>query len=231
MIVYGKNSSEEVLKSSEKIKKIYLDRNFSDKNIISLIEKRGIRPVFYTKAELDQLADGNHQGIIIDMGEYNYCDIDDIIDDNGFIVMLDHLEDTHNFGAIIRTCEAAGVSGIIIPKDRSVKVNSTVMKTSSGAAIRMKICMVTNINQTIKYLQDKDYYITSTDMDGENYTNVDYKNKTVIVIGNEGNGVSSLTKKLSDYVVSIPMIGKIDSLNASVAAGILIYEVVRQRSI
>ncbi len=231
MIVYGKNSSEEVLKSSEKIKKIYLDRNFSDKNIISLIEKRGIRPVFYTKAELDQLADGNHQGIIIDMGEYNYCDIDDIIDDNGFIVMLDHLEDTHNFGAIIRTCEAAGVSGIIIPKDRSVKVNSTVMKTSSGAAIRMKICMVTNINQTIKYLQDKDYYITSTDMNGENYTNVDYKNKTVIVIGNEGNGVSSLTKKLSDYVVSIPMIGKIDSLNASVAAGILIYEVVRQRSI
>ena len=231
MIVYGKNSSEEVLKSSEKIKKIYLDRNFSDKNIISLIEKRGIRPVFYTKAELDQLADGNHQGIIIDMGEYNYCDIDDIIDDNGFIVMLDHLEDTHNFGAIIRTCEAAGVSGIIIPKDRSVKVNSTVMKTSSGAAIRMKICMVTNINQTIKYLQDKDYYITSTDMNGENYTNIDYKNKTVIVIGNEGNGVSSLTKKLSDYVVSIPMIGKIDSLNASVAAGILIYEVVRQRSI
>lgn len=231
MIVYGKNSSEEVLKSSEKIKKIYLDRNFSDKNIISLIEKRGIRPVFYTKAELDQLADGNHQGIIIDMGEYNYCDIDDIIDDNGFIVMLDHLEDTHNFGAIIRTCEAAGVSGIIIPKDRSVKVNSTVMKTSSGAAIRMKICMVTNINQTIKYLQDKDYYITSTDMNGENYTNVDYKDKTVIVIGNEGNGVSSLTKKLSDYIVSIPMIGKIDSLNASVAAGILVYEVVRQRSI
>ena len=231
MIVYGKNSSEEVLKSSEKIKKIYLDRNFSDKNIISLIEKRGIRPVFYTKAELDQLADGNHQGIIIDMGEYNYCDIDDIIDDNGFIVMLDHLEDTHNFGAIIRTCEAAGVSGIIIPKDRSVKVNSTVMKTSSGAAIRMKICMVTNINQTIKYLQDKDYYITSTDMNGENYTNVDYKDKTVIVIGNEGNGVSLLTKKLSDYIVSIPMIVKIDSLNASVAAVILVYEVVRQRSI
>jgi len=231
MIVYGKNSCEEILKSSEKIKKLYLDRNFSDKNIISLIEKRGLKPIFYTKVELDEVADGNHQGIIIDMGEYNYCDIDDILDDNGFIVILDHLEDTHNFGAIIRTCEAAGVSGIIIPKDRSVRVNSTVMKTSSGAAIRMKICMVTNINQTIKYLQDKDYYITSTDMGGENYTKVDYTGKTAIVIGNEGSGVAELTKKLSDHIVSIPMIGKIDSLNASVAAGILIYEVVRQRSI
>ena len=231
MIVYGKNTCEEILKSSEKIKKIYLDRNFSDKNIISLVEKKDLKPVFYTKAELDEVADGNHQGIIIDMGEYNYCDIDDIIDDNGFIVILDHLEDTHNFGAIIRTCEAAGVSGIIIPKDRSVRVNSTVMKTSSGAAIRMKICMVTNINQTIKYLQDKDYYVTSTDMGGETYTKVDYTGNTAIVIGNEGSGVAELTKKLSDYVVSIPMIGKIDSLNASVAAGILIYEVVRQRSI
>jgi len=142
--------------------------------------------------------------------------------------MLDHLEDTHNFGAIIRTCEAAGVDGIIIPKDRSVSVNSTVMKTSSGAAINMKICMVTNLNQTIKYLKDKGYWICSSDMNGQNYTSVDYSDKICLVIGNEGNGVSELVKKSSDFIVSIPMTGKVNSLNASVAAGIMIYEVVRQ---
>lgn len=230
MLVYGKNSCEEILKNSKKIKKVYLERNFRDNNIISLIENLKITPYFYTKEELDELADANHQGIIIDVGEYEYADLDDIIKDNGFVVMLDHLEDTHNFGAIIRTCEAAGVDGIIIPKDRSVSVNSTVMKTSSGAAVNMKIALVTNLNQTIKYLKDKGYWIVATDMNGDNYTKVSYTDGTCLIIGNEGNGVSELVKKSSDFIVSIPMEGKINSLNASVAAGILIYEVVRQRS-
>lgn len=230
MLVYGKNSCEEILKNNQNIKKLYLDRNFKDNNIISLIENMNLKPYFLTKNELDRLADGNHQGIIIDVGEYEYSDIDDIICEKGFIVMLDHLEDTHNFGAIIRTCEAAGVDGIIIPKDRSVSVNSTVMKTSSGAAVNMKICMVTNLNQTINYLKDKGYWITSTEMNGENYTDVDYTDSACIVIGNEGKGVSDLVKKSSDYIVSIPMVGKINSLNASVASGIIIYEVLRQRS-
>ena len=233
MLVYGKNSCFEILnddKNAKNIKKVYLDRNFSEKSIIGLIEKRNLNPFFYTNSELSTLANGNHQGIILDIGEFKYSDIDDIITDNGFIVMLDHLEDTHNFGAIIRTCEAAGVDGIIIPKDRSVSVNSTVMKTSSGACSNFKICMVTNLRETIKYLQDKGYWIVTTDMDGDNYTKVDYKDKTCIIIGNEGDGVSSLVKKSSDYIVSIPMKGKINSLNASVAAGVLIYEVVRQRS-
>ena len=145
--------------------------------------------------------------------------------------MLDHLEDTHNFGAIIRTCEAAGVDGIIIPKDRSVKVNSTVMKTSSGAAINMKICMITNLNQTIKYLKDKGYWIFASDMDGENYSKVDYTDKTCLIIGNEGKGISDLVRKSSDFIVSIPMDGKINSLNASVDLGIFVYEVVRQRKL
>ena len=230
MLVYGKNSCEEFLKNDTIIKKVYLDKNFSDKNIISLIGKRNIRPHFYNKIDLDELADGNHQGIIIDIGEYEYSDLDSIIKENGFIIMLDHLEDTHNFGAIIRTCEAAGVDGIIIPKDRSVKVNSTVMKTSSGAIVNMKICMVTNLNQTIKYLKDKGYWIVASDMNGENYTNIDYKDNICLIIGNEGNGVSDLVKKSSDFIASIPMTGKINSLNASVATGIFIYEVVRQRS-
>ena len=230
MLVYGKNSCYEYLQNDSSIKKVYLDRNFSDDKIISLIDKLKLNPYFLTRSELDILANGNHQGIVLDIGDYKYVDIDEIIRENGFIVMLDHLEDTHNFGAIIRTCEAAGVDGIIIPKDRSVSVNSTVMKTSSGAAVDMKICMVTNLNQTIKYLKDKGYWITTTDMDGQNYSDISYLESTCIIIGNEGHGVSSLVKKSSDFVASIPMVGKINSLNASVAAGIMIYEVVRQRN-
>lgn len=230
MLVYGKNSCEEILKQEKNIKRVYLERNFKDRVITDLIEKLKIKPIFLTKYELDDLCEGNHQGIVIEALEYEYADIDEIINENGFIVMLDHLEDTHNFGAIIRTCEAAGVDGIIIPKDRSVSVNSTVMKTSSGAAVNVKICMVTNLVQTINYLKEKGYWIYASSMNGTNYTNEDYKTSTCIIIGNEGKGVSELVKKSADFIVSIPMIGKINSLNASVAAGIFIYEVVRQRS-
>lgn len=232
MLIYGKNSCEEFLKKSKNVKSLYLDRGFSDKTIISLIESLNLKPHFYTKFQLDELANGNHQGIIIDVGDYEYCDVDDLLkEDNGFIVVLDHLEDTHNFGAIIRTCVAAGVDGIIIPKDRSVSVNSTVMKTSVGAALNIKIAMVTNLNQTIKYLKDKNYWIYATDMVNTKYTDVDYDGNVALIIGNEGKGVSDLVKKSSDYIVSIPINKKIESLNASVAAGILIYEVVRQRSL
>lgn len=230
MLVYGKNSCEEILKQEKNIKRVYLERNFKDRVITDLIEKLKIKPIFLTKYELDDLCEGNHQGIVIEALEYEYADIDEIVNENGFIVMLDHLEDTHNFGAIIRTCEAAGVDGIIIPKDRSVSVNSTVMKTSSGAAVNVKICMVTNLVQTINYLKEKGYWIYASSMNGTNYTNEDYKTSTCIIIGNEGKGVSELVKKSADFIVSIPMIGKINSLNASVAAGIFIYEVVRQRS-
>ena len=230
MLVYGKNSCEEILKQEKNIKRVYLERNFKDRVITDLIEKLKIKPIFLTKYELDDLCEGNHQGIVIEALEYEYADIDEIVNENGFTVMLDHLEDTHNFGAIIRTCEAAGVDGIIIPKDRSVSVNSTVMKTSSGAAVNVKICMVTNLVQTINYLKEKGYWIYASSMDGTNYTNEDYKTSTCIIIGNEGKGVSELVKKSADFIVSIPMIGKINSLNASVAAGIFIYEVVRQRS-
>ena len=231
MLVYGKNTCYEYLKKFKKVKTLYLDANFDDKKLISLIESLKIKPHFCKKFQLDELANENHQGIIMDVGDYKYCDLDDIISDNGLIVILDHLEDTHNFGAIIRTCLAANVSGIIIPKDRSVSVNSTVMKTSVGAAINMNICMVTNLNQAINYLKDKGYWIYASDMNGENYTSLKYDGPVAIVIGNEGKGVSELVKKSSDYVISIPMSEKQESLNASVAAGIIIYEVVRQRGL
>jgi len=230
MLVYGRNSCEEVLKRKEQIKTIYLETNFHDKSILSLIENLRIRPILCPKKELDELANGNHQGIIVDIRDFQYCDLDDIITDDGIVVILDHLEDPHNFGAILRTCEACGVSGVIIPKDRSVRVNSTVMKTSSGAAFLMKVCMVTNLNQAISYLKDKGYWIVASDMDGEDYTQVDYHGNICFIVGNEGNGISSLVRKSSDFVVSIPMKGKINSLNASVAFGVVLYEMVRQRS-
>ena len=197
MLVYGKNSCEEILKQGKDIKRVYLERNFKDKVITSLIEKLKIKPVFLTKYELDEMTLGNHQGVAVDVLEFKYADIDEIIKENGFIVMLDHLEDTHNFGAIIRTCEAAGVDGIIIPKDRSVSVNSTVMKTSSGAAVNVKICMVTNLVQTINYLKEKGYWIYASSMDGTSYTSEDYKTSTCIIIGNEGKGVSELVNFFS----------------------------------
>ncbi len=230
MLIYGKNSCYEYLKNKKKVDSLYLDMNFSDKKLISLIETLNLKPIFVRKSQLDQFANENHQGIIIDVGDFEYCDLDDIICDNGTILILDHLEDPHNFGAIIRTCMAAGVSGIIIPKDRSVSVNSTVMKTSAGNAINAKICMVTNLNQAINYLKDKGYWIYASDMNGSNYTEVNYSGNVALVIGNEGKGVSELVKKSSDYIISIPMSDNCESLNASVAAGILIYEIRRQKN-
>ena len=147
-----------------------------------------------------------------------------------FIIILDHVEDPHNFGAIIRTSEAAGVDYIIIPKDRSVKVNSTVMKTSVGALDNVKIVEVTNLNNTIKKLKKKNVWIVGTDMENSvAYDSIDYKVPIALVIGSEGFGMSNLVKKNCDFIARIPMYGKINSLNASVAAGIMIYEVVRQR--
>ena len=154
MYIYGKNVVKEALLNNKKINKAYICKDFSDKNIISDLQKRNICIDYVTKFELDKLENGNHQGIILSVREFEYSSLDQLlVSDKPFLVILDHLEDPHNFGAIIRTCEAAGVDGIIIPKDRSVSVNSTVMKTSAGALNNMKICMVTNLNSTIKELK------------------------------------------------------------------------------
>ena len=229
MLIYGKNSCYEYLKNEKKVKSLYLSKGFSDKNLISLIEKLKLEPIMLDKYQLDRLAEENHQGIIMDIGDYEYCDLDDI--NNGLVVILDHLEDTHNFGAIIRTCVCAGAEAIIIPKDRSVSVNSTVMKTSVGSAVNIKICMVTNLKQAVDQLKEKDYWIYASDMNGDVYTNLKYDGNVALVIGNEGKGVSELIKKSSDYIISIPMSEKCESLNASVAAGIIIYEIVRQKNL
>ena len=231
MLVYGKNVAKEMLENKKKINSIILQDGFSDKSIISLIEKRKINVSYKSKKELFGFEKYNHQGIILDVEDFKYANLDDFIHvDNSLVVILDHLEDPHNLGAIIRTCEAAGVSGIIIPKDRGVSVNATVMKTSVGAINNIPVVQVVNLSRTIDELKKEGFWIVGTDMNGDmDYKEVDYNGKIAIVIGNEGKGISDLVKKSCDFVVRIPMYGNVNSLNASVSAGILIYEAIRYK--
>ena len=232
MYIFGKNVAKETLENNKKILKAIVSKDFSDKSIISMLEKKNINIEYVSKFDIDKIVSGNHQGIVLSVPDYKYCDLDELlVNDKPFIVILDHLEDPHNFGAIIRTCEAAGVDGIIIPKDRSVSVNSTVMKTSAGALNNMKICMVTNLNRCIDELKDKVIWIVGTDMtDSVSYDSIDYDMPVAIIIGSEGFGISRLVREKCDFVVNIPMKGKVNSLNASVAAGILIYKIFEKRN-
>ncbi len=231
MLVYGRNVALEFLKKNEKVRKIYLQENFHDKKLILSIEKFKIPVKTMSKIELDQLANGIHQGIILDVEDFSYTDFENYLDiEDAFVVILDHLEDPHNLGAIIRTCEAAGVTGIILPKNRGVSVNATVIKTSAGAVSNISISMVTNLNQTIRNLKEHGFWVVGTDMENStDYRELDYSGKIALVIGNEGEGMSRLVRESCDFIAKIPMCGKVNSLNASVAAGILIYEVFRQK--
>lgn len=230
MLVYGRNIARDLLKKEKKIKKIILQSGFNDKEIISLIENKKIEYEFRSKNEIDDLANGNHQGIILFISDYQYNDISSLDENDSVIVILDHIEDPHNFGAIIRTCEAAGIKSIIIPKDRQVLVNSTVMKTSVGTVDNMNIIMVSNLANSIDKLKDNGYWIVGTALENSvDYRSIDYSGKIAIVIGNEGNGISNIVSKKCDFIAKIPMYGNTNSLNASVAAGIMIYEVIRDR--
>ena len=225
MRVYGKNVAKEILQKPKTIKKAYIYENFNDNEILGQLKKAGIPCKFLDKKSLDDIEEGNHQGIILEIDDYKYTFLDELLD-RDIIVILDHLEDPHNFGAIIRTCEAAGINSIIIPKDRTVKVNATVMKTSAGTLENVNICMVSNIVNAIKTLKDNGFWIIGTDMEGTDYRKIDYKGKIAIVIGNEGKGLSRLTEENCDFIAKIPMYGTVNSLNASVAAALVIYEAV-----
>ena len=216
MLVYGKNVLKEL--DIKKIEKAYVASN----NYLDYLKKNKIKYEYVDKNRLDKMIDGKHQNIVLEIYDYEYYTLDDINGD--FIVLLDHIEDPHNLGAIIRTCECAGIKEIIIPKDRSCLVNETVMKSSAGALAHVKIIMVSNLNNAINKLKKANYFIYSADMNGVNYSEVDYANKKVLIIGNEGHGVSKLIKENSDYIVSIPMYGRVNSLNASASAAILIYK-------
>ena len=238
--VEGRNAVIELLESGRDINKIFIlegEHHGSINKIIAMAKERKIVLTMVNKTKLSQMAQTeNNQGVIAIVPPFDYCEVEDILEnakqreEKPFILILDGIEDPHNLGSIIRTAETAGVHGIIIPKRRSASVNSTVSKVSAGAVEHMKIARVNNINETIRYLKENDVWICGTDMDAKKYYyQEDYKGPIAIVIGSEGFGMSRLVKENCDFLVKIPMKGKITSLNASVSAGIVIYEAVKQR--
>lgn len=231
MLVYGRNVAKELLENNKNVQKIILQDGFNDKEIKSLIDFRKIPVQYKSKREIDDLANAVHQGIILFIPDYKYKDLDDVLtDEASFFVLLDHIEDPHNLGAIVRTCEAAGVDAIIMPRDRQVQVNATVMKTSVGTLENVDIVTVSNLNNTISELKKNGFWVVGTALENSvDYRSIDYSSKIALVIGNENSGMSNLVKKSCDFIAKIPMYGKTNSLNASVAAGIMIYEVIRNR--
>lgn len=238
--IEGRNSVIELLKSGKDINKLYIQKGERHGSIIEIVKIAKENKIVISeleKAKLDKMSQThNHQGVIATIPPYEYCDVEDIIElakmkkEEPFILILDGIEDPHNLGSIIRTAECTGVHGIIIPKRRSALVNSTVNKTSAGAVQYVKIARVNNINETIKYLKDNNIWIYGTDMNGTSYYDEqDYKGGVAIVIGSEGFGINRLVKENCDFLVKIPMKGKISSLNASVSAGVLMYEIMKQR--
>lgn len=235
MYIYGKNVVREKLNTDERIVRGYLSRKFHDQEILQLLKDKRVKITYLDDRMMNQKVDGLHQGIILEVDEVKTFTLDDLLggvkDKNcPLVVMLDHLEDPHNFGAIIRTSEALGVDGIIIPNDRSVGVNGTVVKTSAGAIAYMKIIRVANLGSAISKLKKNGFWIVGTDMNGANYSKLDYDMPVCLVIGNEGNGMSRIVRESCDFIASIPMTGKINSLNASVSCGIVLSEIVRSRS-
>ena len=239
--VEGRNAVLELLESGRDINKILVangEKHGSIHKILAIAKERKIIVTEIEKNKLNQIAQTpNNQGVIDIVPPYDYCEVEDILDEakrkneKPFILILDGIEDPHNLGSIIRTAETAGVHGIIIPKRRAASVNSTVSKVSAGAVEYMKIARVNNINETIRYLKEQDVWICGTDMDTDTiYTKQDYKMPIAIVIGSEGFGMSRLVKENCDFLVKIPMKGRITSLNASVSAGIIMYEVVKNRN-
>ena len=239
--VEGRNAVLELLETGKDINKLYIEsgEKFGSINkIIALAKENKVLISYIDKNKMKQMAQTeNYQGVIAVVPPYEYVEVDDILQDaknkneDPFVVILDGIEDVHNLGAIIRTAETAGVHGIIIPKRRAASVNATVNKVSAGAVEYMKIARVNNLNETINELKEAGLWICGTDMDTETYYyNQDLKGPLAIVIGSEGFGMSRLVKENCDFIVKIPMKGKITSLNASVSAGIVIYEAVKQRN-
>ena len=239
-IVEGRNAVLEALKSDREINKMLVqkgEKNGSINSIISLAKQRGIVIVETEKSKLDAISStGHHQGVIIYTSPQKYCEVEDILNiarernEDPFIVILDEIEDPYNLGSIIRTCEVAGVHGVIIPKRRSALITGVVEKVSVGATNYLPIARVTNLAQTIDSLKKENVWIIGTDMDAPNVQyNTDLTGAVALVIGSEGKGMGRLIKDKCDLLIKIPMFGKVTSLNAGVSAGICIYEVVRQR--
>ena len=239
-VLVGRNAVTEALKSGRGINKLWIAsgaREGSVAEIAALAKERGIVVQYVERAKIESLAGGHrHQGVLAYVAPVPYAELDDILkaaEEKGeapFLVLLDELEDPHNLGALLRTADATGVHGILIPKRRSVSLNATVAKTSAGAVEYVPVARIGNIAQTLKKLKEKGFWVAGADMDGEKaYYEADLTGPLVLVVGSEGRGMSRLTKEACDFIVSMPMVGRINSLNASVAGSILMYESMRQR--
>lgn len=237
MKIYGRNAVAETIKSGATVDRMVVAKDADDagaKRIIASAMSRGIKIFYRDKEYLDREVDGKHQGFIVEITDFKYCGLDDILkyaEDRGeppFIVILDGVEDPHNLGSVLRVCECAGVHGVVIPRHRSASVNETVIKVSSGAAAHIRVAKVVNVNQTIEQLKKLGVWVFCADMDGENIYETDLTGAVAFVIGGEGSGVKPLTKSVCDRTVSLPMRGEINSLNASVACGVVVYEKLRQ---
>lgn len=236
-IIIGRNPVMEILKNDRPVDKLMVSsREGSMIKIMAMAKEKSVPVIMVEKAALDRMAGGRpHQGVIAFVSPYEYGEMEDIFalaesrGEDPFIIILDNLEDPHNLGAIMRTAECAGAHGIIIPRRHACGLTEVVAKTSAGAIEYVPVVKVTNIAQTIEELKEKGIWVAACDMGGQNYYDADMKGKIAIVVGSEGAGISKLVREKCDFVVSMPMVGKITSLNASNAAAILIYEIRKQR--
>lgn len=234
--IYGRNVIVSRIKEARDVEEIYLLESFKDKNILDLVFNSKIKVFFCKKSKLDKLA-GNefHQGIVARVHTYDYYDFDTMVDEladkeDSLLVILDGVEDPHNLGAILRSSEAIGVDGVIVPRHGSCPLNSTVAKASTGAIDNVKVSQVTNLNNCIKKLKDNGYWVVGAEAHNSvDYRQVDYKGKMVLVVGSEGKGISKLVLDNCDYKVRLPMVGKVNSLNVSVACAILLYQIYNNR--
>ncbi len=238
-IICGRNPVLEALRSGREIDRLLVAHGVSGGSVTAIIAKANAKGILIKEVSPQKLdfycGNANHQGVAVLFAEQEYSSVYDILNyankkgEKPFIIVCDEIEDPHNLGAIIRTAEACGVHGIIIPKRRSASLNATVAKSASGALEYMKVARVTNIPNTIDLLKQNGVWVYGADMDGEDFEKVDMGGAVAIVIGNEGKGIGTLTAKKCDQIVSLPMFGKINSLNASVAAGVLMYQAVLKR--
>ena len=231
--VYGKNVVKQMLMDNSKIKQIYM--SVDDRDVEQLARKQRVQLKRVDKKTLTQMTKTDrHQGVVAEVDPYRLYSVDEIVqsvseDGKGLIIMLDELEDPHNLGAILRTADAIGATGVIFKKTNAVGLTPTVAKVSAGAIDTVKCASVTNLSRTLEDLQKKGWWAVGTDMDGQDYRSVKYDFNTVLIIGNEGKGISRLLREKCDFVVSLPMRGKIESLNAAVSAGILMYFIYNMR--
>ena len=238
-IICGRNPVLEALRSGREIDRLFVAHGTGGGSVTAIIAKcraKGILIKEISPQKLDYYCGGaNHQGVAVMFASQEYATVDDMFalaetrGEKPFLIICDEIEDPHNLGAIIRTAEATGVHGVIIPERRSASLNATVAKAACGALEYVPVARVTNIANTIDALKERGVWVFGADMDGDDYTKTDFDTPCALVIGNEGKGIGGLTAKKCDAILSLPMLGKINSLNASVAAGILMYEVVRSR--